>query len=183
MNWLDILLLLIFAVSMVSGAMKGLSRIILGLAATLLGIVLAVWFYASVGAYFLPYVSSETIANFCGFVSILLGVSLAGSLISKVVAYFFQAVGLGWLDRLLGAGFGFLRATLLAMGLLVALVSFTPKPPSSAVLQSRAAPYILEAARLVIAIAPAEISGQFDASYQEIRARWKKALETASQES
>ena len=72
MNWLDILLLLIFAVSMVSGAMKGLSRIILGLAATLLGIVLAVWFYASVGAYFLPYVSSETIANFCGFVSILL---------------------------------------------------------------------------------------------------------------
>lgn len=182
MNWLDIVFLLIFVISMASGAMKGLTRIVLGLAATLLGIVLAVWFYASVGAYFLPYVSSETIANFCGFVTILLGTSLVGSLVSKLVAYFFQAVGLGWLDRMLGAGFGFLRATLLAMGLLVALVSFAPKPPSSAVLNSRAAPYILEAARLVIAIAPAEISGQFHTSYEEIRARWKKALAVASQE-
>lgn len=181
MNWLDIILLLIFAISMVSGAMKGLTRIVLGLVATLLGIVLAVWFYASVGAYFLPYVSSETIANFCGFLTILLGISFLGTLVSKVIAYFFEAVGLGWLDRLLGAGFGFARAGLLSMGLLVALVSFAPKD-STAVLNSRAAPYLLEAARLVVAIAPAEISGQFQSSYQEIRARWKKAVSVASQE-
>lgn len=182
MNWLDIVLLLIFAISMVSGAMKGLSRIVLGLAATLLGIVLAVWFYGSVGAHFLPYVSSETIANFCGFVTILAGTSLIGSLVSKIVAYFFQAVGLGWLDRLLGASFGFLRAGLLAMGLLVGLVSFAPKPPSSAVIHSLAAPYILEAARLLVAIAPAEISGRFQTSYQEIRSRWKQAVTVANQE-
>jgi membrane protein required for colicin V production len=181
MNWLDIILLLIFVVSMASGAMKGLSRIVLGLAATLLGIVLAVWFYSSVAQYFLPYVSSETIANFCGFVTVLVGTSLVGSLISKVVAYFFQAVGLGWLDRLLGAGFGFARAMLLAMGLLVGLVSFAPHPPPMGVVQSRTAPFILEAARLVIAIAPAEISGRFQSSYQEIRARWKKALDVAGQ--
>lgn len=180
MNWLDIILLLLFVVSMASGAMKGLSRIILGLAATLLGLVLAVWFYASVGAYFLPYVTSETIANFCGFVTILVGTSIVGSLVSKAVAYFFAAVGLGWLDRLLGAGFGFARAGLLSMGLLVALVSFSPVP-SIAVLHSRAAPYLLQAARLLVAIAPAEISGQFNTNYQAIRARWKKAVsDTAS---
>ena len=182
MNWLDIILLLLFVVSTVSGAMKGLSRIVLGLAATLLGIVLAVWFYASAGTYFLPYVSSPAIANFCGFVTILAGTSLIGSLISKVVAYFFQAVGLGWLDRLLGAGFGFARAALLAMGLLVGLVSFAPNPPPNAVLQSRTAPYVLEAARLVVAIAPAEISGSFNSNYQAIRARWKKAVSAPGQE-
>src|SRR5436190_2464512 len=104
MNWLDIVMVLIFAFSMFSGAMRGLSRIVIGLAATLLGVVLAVWFYASAAVYFLPYVSSETVANFCGFVTILLGVSIVGSLISRIVAYFFKAVGLGWLDRLLGAG-------------------------------------------------------------------------------
>ena len=182
MNWLDVVLLVIFMISMISGAMKGLSRIILGLAATLLGMVLAVWFYSSVGAYFLPYVNSESVANFCGFVTILLGTSLVGSLVSKAIAYFFKAVGLGWLDRLLGAGFGFARAALLAMGLLVGLVSFAPKPPSTAVLESLAAPYVLEAAKLLIAVAPAEISGRFQASYQEIRARWKKAVSVASQE-
>ena len=181
MNWLDMILLLLFVVSMVSGALKGLSRIVLGLVATLLGIVLAVWFYASVGAYFLPYVASETIANFCGFLTILLGTSIVGSILSKAVAYFFAAVGLGWLDRFLGAGFGFARAALLSMGLLVALVSFSPGAPSSAVLHSRAAPYILQAARLLVAIAPAEISGQFNTNYQAIRARWKKAVsDTAS---
>ncbi|MBY0508040.1 MAG: CvpA family protein [Bryobacteraceae bacterium] len=180
MNWLDVVLLVLFAVSMVSGAMKGLSRIVLGLVATLLGMVLAVWFYASAGAYFLPYVSSESIANFCGFVTILAGTSLVGSIVSKVVAYFFKAVGLGWLDRLLGAGFGFARAGLLAMGLLVGLVSFAPNPPSKAVLESRAAPYVLEAARLLVAIAPAGISGRFQTSYQEIRARWKRAVSEVS---
>lgn len=182
MNWLDIVLLLLFVLSIVSGAIKGLSRIVLGLAATLLGMVLAVWFYASIGAYYLPYVSSETVANFCGFVTILLGTSLVGSLLSKGLAYFFKAVGLGWLDRLLGATFGFARAGLLAMGLLVGLVSFAPHPPSNAVLQSRAAPYILEGAKLLVTIAPAEISGRFQSSYQEIRARWKKAVSVASQE-
>ena len=182
MNWLDIIFLLLFIVSMVSGALKGLSRIILGLAATLLGLVLAVWFYASVGAYFLPYVTSETIANFCGFLTILVGTSIVGSLVSKAVTYFFAAVGLGWLDRLLGAGFGFARAGLLAMGLLVGLVSFSPSGPSSAVVGSSTAPYILEAARLLVAIAPAEISGQFNTNYQAIRARWKNAVSAASQE-
>jgi len=98
------------------------------------------------------------------------------------LAYFFQVVCLGWMDRLLGAGFGFARAMLLAMGLLVALVSFAPHPPPMGVVQSRAAPFILEAARLVIAIAPAEISGRFQSSYQEIRARWKKAVEVVGQE-
>jgi membrane protein required for colicin V production len=116
------------------------------------------------------------VANFCGFVTILLGISITGSIVSKIVAYFFKAVGLGWLDRLLGAGFGFVRAVLLAMGLIVALVSFTPKPPSSAVLGSTAAPYVLEAARVLVAIAPAEISGRFQSSYQEIRTRWKQAV-------
>ncbi len=176
MNWLDIILFLLFVISMASGAMKGLTRIVLGLVATLLGMVLAVWFYGSAAQYFLPYVNSETIANFCGFVSILLGVSLLGSLISKVVAYFFQAVGLGWLDRLLGAGFGFLRASLIAMGLIVGLVSFAPNPPSHAVLNSRLAPYVIEAARVLVAISPAEVSGRFQTSYRELRARWKKAV-------
>jgi membrane protein required for colicin V production len=178
LNWLDIVILVIFAISVGSGAWKGFARIGIGAAATVLGILLAMWFYGTVGSIFLPYVAARQIANFIGFMAILVIVSAAGSLLGRLLAFVFKKIGLGWLDRLLGAAIGFVRALLVAIALVMILVAFTIKPPARSVVESQLAPYVLDAARVLAAIAPHEISDGFTKGYQKIRERWAQAVKT-----
>lgn len=176
MNWLDVALLAIFAISIGNGAWRGFARIGIGAVATVLGILLATWFYGVVGSFFLPYVAAKQIANFIGFVSILVIVSAIGSLVGRLAAALFKKVGLGWLDRVLGAGIGFMRALLIAIALVMTLVAFAMKPPSRSVVESQLAPYVLDAAKVLAAIAPHEVSDAFTKGYAQIRERWGKAL-------
>jgi len=175
-NWLDLVLLTIFAISMLSGFVKGFARVGIGAAAAFFGILFAIAFYGVAGAYFQPYVSSLGVANFAGFLVILIAVSLAGSLLSRLTARFFQAVGLGWLDRLLGAGLGAVRALILAVALVMAIVAFTPRPPAQSVVESAVAPYVLDGGRVLVAIAPRELRDGFLHSYEKIKDSWTRAL-------
>lgn len=179
-GWLDIVLFIIFVASMASGFWKGFARIGIGAAATFFGILFAIAFHGTVGAYFAEYVASRGIASFLGFIIILVGMSLLGSLLGRFVAYAFQQAGLGWLDRTLGAGAGFLRALLVAIAIVMALVAFTPDPPARSVVHSRIAPYVLDAARVLVSIAPREMSDSFLKSYDSIKDRWNQALHEGS---
>lgn len=175
-NWLDAVLLIVFALSVGSGMMKGFARIVMGVAASIAGLFFALWFYGLAGSFFEPYVASKGISNFIGFVVILLGLSFLGSLGGRLIQFAAKKAGLGWLDRLLGAGVGFVRALLFAIAFVMILVAFTPKPPAKSVVESRFAPYILDASKLLVAIAPRELRDGFFRSYDEIKARWEKAL-------
>jgi hypothetical protein len=57
-------------------------------------------------------------------------------------------------------------------------VAFTIKPPARSVVESQLAPYVLDAARVLAAIAPHEISDGFTKGYQKIRERWAQAVKT-----
>lgn len=179
-GWLDIVLLIIFIASMASGFWRGFARIGIGAAATFFGILFAIAFHGNVGGYFTEYVSSRGIASFLGFIIILVAMTLLGSLLGRFVAYAFKQAGLGWLDRTLGAGAGFLRALLIAIAIVMALVAFTPNPPAKSVVNSKIAPYVLDAARVLVSIAPREMSDGFLRSYDSIKDRWKGALQEGS---
>jgi membrane protein required for colicin V production len=175
-NWLDLVLLTIFAVSMLSGFVKGFARVGIGAAAAFFGILFAIAFYGVVGSFFQPYVSSLGVANFAGFLTILIAVSAAGSLLSRLAARFFRAVGLGWLDRLLGAGLGAVRAVIVSVAIVMAIVAFTPRPPARSVVESAVAPYVLDSARVLVSIAPRELKEGFLDSYEKIKTAWRRAL-------
>lgn len=160
--------------------MKGFTRIVTGVAATIASILLGLWFYGIVGAYFEPYVASKGISNFIGFAVIVMVISAAGSLAGRLLFTIAKKSGLGWLDRLLGGAIGFVRALLVAIALVAGLVAFTPKPPPQSVVDSRIAPYILDAAKVLVAIAPREWRDGFFKSYDQIQERWKKALSEGS---
>ena len=175
-NWLDIVLLAVFAVSMLSGFMKGFARVGIGAAASFFGILFAIAFYSSAGSLFQPYVSSLGVANFIGFLVILAAVSVCGSILSRLASKAFKAVGLGWLDRVLGAGLGALRALIIAVALVMAIVAFTPTPPAQSVVESAVAPYVLDSARVLVSIAPRELRDGFLHSYEKIKGTWQRAL-------
>lgn len=179
-GWLDAVLAVIFVVSMLSGYFKGFARLGIGAAVTFFGILFAIAFYGVVGSFFQPYVSAPGIAHFLGFVAILIAASLTGTLLGRLMAKVFRSVGLGWLDRLLGMGVGALRALLVAIAIVMALVSFTPNPPAKSVVDSALAPYVIDSARVLVSIAPRELRDGFFRSYDKIKENWQRALRDGS---
>jgi membrane protein required for colicin V production len=177
-NWLDIVFIVVLLFSVVRSFRKGFSREIVGLAASLFALVLAMWFYGIAGSYVAPYVSSRGAANMIGFVLVVIAVLLVGALVGSIVSRFIRTIGLSFFDRLLGAGFGFLRGLLITIALLTAYIAFSPhaekEATPDAVLHSRIAPWILEASGYFVAIAPMDLKVSFRKQYTDIRAALTK---------
>ena len=179
MNWLDVLLVFILAISIATSFRKGLSRELIGLAAVVLALLLGIWFYGPAGAFLIPYVSSRGIANLAGFFLVFFGVVTLGSLISYVIGRFLKVTGLRFIDHALGAGFGVLRGVLFGVALLTGVLAFSTdaEHPPQAVVESRLAPYVVEVSRVIVAMAPYELKEGFRKSYAQVKEAWEKALQ------
>ncbi len=177
MNWLDFVLVLILAASVVAGFRRGLSRQIIGLVSGVLALVLGIWFYGTVGFYLLPYASSRTMANAGGFAVVFCGVLLLGAMVSFVVGRFLNVTGLSVVDHVLGAGFGLLRGLVFAVAIIMGVMAFSRGDnPPAAIVGSRMAPYVVDAARVVAAMAPHELREGFRRTYAQVKAAWSDAL-------
>lgn len=176
MNWLDILLVVIILVCIIEGFKKGLARTGLGFVATIFGLFCGLWFYGVVGSFFSGLVHSKEIANLIGFLVIFLGIVLLGFLLSLLIERVIKMVHLGWLNRLLGGAFGFLRGVLVAAVIVLAMMAFSTKPPPQSVANSRVAPYVIDTARMLVAAAPLEMKNAFVNSYDRIKQIWADTL-------
>jgi membrane protein required for colicin V production len=183
MNWLDIVLLIVLVGSVVTSFSTGLAREVVGFISMVAALVLAIWFYGTAGAMLLPYVSSPGIAHFCGFLIVFLGVLILGAITGRLLGRLMKVAGLSFVDRLLGAGFGVVRGLLISIALVLALLAFTPgKSPPNAVVHSRVAPYVIDAARVCAAIAPHELKDGFRKSYDQVKTIWGNALKKGIRE-
>lgn len=184
MNWLDVLLLLIVVVSVIGSFKKGMSRQVIHLASVLAGIILGAWFYKPVAALLEPHVNSARAASLGGFLIVFFGVLLVGAVISSIVGKFLRVTGLSFVDHLLGAVFGLARGVLIAVGLLMGVMAFAKDgTPPQAVEQSKVAPYVSQAARVFVAMAPRELKDGFQNSYAQAKTAWNQAVKKASTKS
>jgi membrane protein required for colicin V production len=179
-NWLDAALILLIAFSIWRSFAKGLTREMVGLLSVVLGIFAGTWLYSAAATWFEPYVSSHSMASFCGFITVFVGVMLLGSLISFILSKVLRVTGLSFFDRLLGAAFGIVRGVLMAAALVLALLAFAPgakaHTPPEAVANSRLAPMVVGAARVFVAAAPRELKDGFRRSYDQVKSHWEHTL-------
>jgi len=176
MNWLDVVLGLILLASVVTSFRKGLSREVISLVSVVLALMLGIWLYAFAGGYLLPYLSSRAVANFAGFAIIFCGVMLLGTLVSFIVGRFLKITGLSIFDHALGAGFGVVRGVLVSVALVMGIMAFSQgERPPDAVVQSRTAPYVVDAARVMVALAPFELKEGFRKTYERVKTAWGEA--------
>ena len=177
MNWLDVILLLIVGIAVIGSFKKGMSRQVIHLASVVAGIVLGAWFYRTVAAYVEPHVSSQAVANLCGFLAVFCGVLLLGAIVSSIVGKFLRVTGLSIVDHLLGAVFGLVCGTLVCAALLMGLMAFSgDAKPARAIEESRFSPYVLQAARVFAATAPRELKDGFHKSYAQAKEAWDHTL-------
>lgn len=181
MNWLDVMLLLILIWSIVRSFWRGLTREVVGLASVVAAIVMGAWFYAAAGSWLSSFVSSRNVANFCGFLIVFFAVLMLGGLVGLTLNRLVKSSGLSAFDRLLGAGFGAARGVLLGAALVMAILAFAPGAkadvPPAAVVDSRVAPYVIDAARVFAAAAPKELKDGFRKGYAQVKSAWANAME------
>jgi membrane protein required for colicin V production len=171
-NWIDILLVLVIGFSILSGFTAGFARVGVGFIATLLGIFLGFWCYGIAAAYVLDYVSSRAIANLIGFFVIFIGVVFVGAVIGHLLAKLFKWIGLSWLDRALGAGFGLVRGVIIAVALVTVLLAFAPSPPPRSVVDSKLMPYTLDASNFLALLTPREVKDAFRDTKEKVKKTW-----------
>jgi membrane protein required for colicin V production len=174
-NLLDIVLVVIVAASVVTGFLAGFARVGIGFLATIAGILFGFWFYGIPAEWIHDHgVHSTALSNLLGFFLVFLACTTLGHLIGTLLAKLFKWTGLSWLDRLMGAAFGFVRGSLIGVALVAVLLAFTPKPLPNWMVDSRVLPYAIDASNLCADLAPNAIKDAFRESMRDIRKAWEE---------
>lgn len=121
MGILDIVILAFFVWGAVSGFMKGFIKQLATLLGIIVGLLAAKALYSMVAEQYLSKVTdSATIAQILAFVLIWIGMPLLFALFAAILTRAMEAISLGWLNRMLGAGLGALKFLLVASLLVTA---------------------------------------------------------------
>ena len=179
MNFLDILLLGMVGASVIAGFMSGFTRTAFGMIAAVAGILLGFWFYDVPAGWYVGTLGSEMAANLFGFLTVFLIAIVAGAVVGRIVSTAFKMVGLGPLDRLAGAAFGFVRGLCVAAAATSVLLVAVPKPVPDFVRESAILPYALGAADFASALAPAALKKAVSNSIGEVKKSWNEEVDKA----
>lgn len=157
MNWVDLVVLGVIALSALVGIMRGLVREVLGLAAWAAALLIA----SPYGA--LPYVqpiarqniNDPAIADGVAFGLVFLAALIVLSIVVSRISGAVRGSALGGLDRTLGLPFGAARgAILLAVAFVVGGYVINPEQWPAPVLQARALPLVQRSAEWLAAQLP-----------------------------
>jgi membrane protein required for colicin V production len=127
MALVDLAILVVIMLAVLGGLTQGFFRSVCALGGLLLGLALADWNYGLIAALVLPLVHVKAVANIIGFLLIALIVMGLASVAGKILSRVFHHMGLGCLDRLAGAVFGFFQGALLVTLVILATVAFFPR--------------------------------------------------------
>ncbi len=172
LNWLDIVLAIIILGSAIAGLRAGFTRVVIGLTATIVGLLAGFWCYRLVGAELHPWINSLQAANVVGFFLIFFGVVLLGSLIAALLARILKWVGLSWFNHLLGGVAGFARGALVVAVLANVLVAFAPSPVPVYLRDSRVLPYANGVASVLAEFAPHQLKESFSHQMESLKQIW-----------
>ena len=128
MNGFDLALVAVVALSALFAFVRGVIRELVALATWVIGVVAAIA-YAGTLAGMLPALDVAPVAKQAiAFAAILVAALIAGAIVSRMLAGVVRAIGLGFVDRVLGAAFGVARGLLaVVVFALVAGVTALPK--------------------------------------------------------
>lgn len=172
MSFLDLVLIAIVGGSVVSGFLAGFARAGVGFLAAITGVLFGFWFYGIPAAWIHTFVHSVAVSNLVGFLVVFVACVALGGLIGKLLSKLFKWTGLSWLDRLMGAGFGFVRGALIAVAFVSVLLAFTPRPMPAWMTGSFVLPYAIDTSNVLASLAPRALKDPVRDAVREIRQAW-----------
>ncbi|NIM57793.1 MAG: hypothetical protein GTO16_02470 [Candidatus Aminicenantes bacterium] len=171
MNWIDVILISILALTTILGVVKGLVKQVFGLLAVIIGLILALGFYSQASRIYLRLISNEVLAHFLGFLTIFLIVLCLGWVSSYTLSKFIKGP-LKLLNNILGGGIGLLKGILICGVVVFALLVFPIS--KKALKESALSPVCLQVTRAIISLIPKELKERFKEAYKEVTKRVEK---------
>ncbi|HEY6328203.1 MAG TPA: CvpA family protein [Blastocatellia bacterium] len=165
MTLLDYFVLVVVGVSVVFGFIRGIIRSVISMAAALAGLIGAAYLYPY-GARPVGWFVSHPAADFISFLLIFLLFLIGGALLSRVLLSAARLAHLRWADRLLGAGFGLVKAWLICSVIYLALTAFPLR--IDAVERSAFSPVLLAGSRLLVSITSGSMKAHFWDGYGSV---------------
>lgn len=127
MTLVDWAVVIIMVAAIMAGIAQGFFRSICSLGGLVLGLAIAAWNYGRLAEIFLPLFRIAAVANTIAFLLIALLVMALIGFIGNLLAKAFKMIGLGWLDSLAGAVFGFFQGVVLVVVFILVIVAFFPQ--------------------------------------------------------
>jgi membrane protein required for colicin V production len=142
MNWVDLVIVIIIALTTFYSLRMGIIRVAMTLIGLVVGVYAALGYYPRVAILLNPTIGNPVLSNAIAFFLILVVVWIAASLLASLVRTALNSLGLGWTDNAIGMLVGFLVGLVIAVGLLLLLVRLPVPSLGQAVQQSSLASYI-----------------------------------------
>lgn len=172
MNPLDILIIVIVGFCLVRGIFRGLIKELSSIMGVLGGFYGAYTYYPEVAKLLSRWISNEGYRNILSFMIIFLGVFLIIAILGIVIKYLMKIAFLGWVDRICGAGFGFIKGVLIVSVLVMVFTTFLPKK-ASIVKDSLLAPHVMVISENLAKIVPEDMKQLFQDKIKGLRSVWK----------
>ncbi len=164
-GWLDIVLAILIAATVIIGLLKGLVRELIGVVAAVGGFLLAAYHYQKAADLLAGMIKNPVAARFLGFLLILLAVVLAGALLSFLLSKLMKGA-IAVVNHFLGGVFGCLEGMLLGGALVFALLVFPVD--REAVSESKLAPYCYGLTKAAVGLIPQELKDAARSAYQSV---------------
>ena len=155
MTGIDLLITAVILISIISAFIQGFLVELFSLAGLFLGLSIAAADYARLAPWVARWVENSQAANLIAFLLIGLAVMLAAGIAGRILRGTVRHVGLGFVDRLLGAFFGLIKGGVIVTLGIMAIAAFFPN--ADWLKDSKLAPMFLPAAHDVSRITPSEL--------------------------
>jgi len=153
MNWLDLIIIVLLAISTLMGLRTGIIKTVLSLAGVIVGVILAGRFYLVLSEQ-LTFIPQENVARIAAFAIILIGIMLVAGILASVLKWLTTIVMLGWVNRLGGALFGLVMGAIVCSALLAIWAKFLGS--EGTINESGLAILLLDRFPMVLALLPEE---------------------------
>ena len=130
MNPFDIIIIVILGYSLVRGIFRGLVKEVSSIVGVLGGFYASFTYYPKLAKLLSGLIRETAYLNILSFLIIFCSVLIIVGILGIIIKYLLNIAFLGWVDRIGGVGFGFIKGILIASVLFITLTAFLPKGSS-----------------------------------------------------
>ena len=172
MTIVDWIIVVVVAAAVLAGIAPGFFRSAFSLAGLVLGLALASWNYWRLADLFKPFIHSIEISDAIAFLLIAFAVMAVAAIFGSLVAKLFEKVGLGWLDRIAGAVFGFIEGMIFVTLCILVTVAFFPQ--TAWLTDARLPRYFFGALHVSVRVTPPRLSDRVRKELHTLEAQSSK---------
>ncbi len=172
MNPFDVFIIIIISYSIIRGLFRGLVKEVSSIIGVLGGFYAAYSYYPMVAKLLSGVIKEPSYLSILSFLIIFCGILIIISILGVVIKYLLNVAFLGWIDRICGVGFGFIKGVLIVTVIFIILTTFLSKG-TPLIKKSILAPHVIWISEQMVGLVSDDMKKDFFTKLDEFKKAWK----------